>query len=124
VDVQVSGSFQSIAGPLVAALYNAPNALVVPSLGRSLSGGSPNVTVNLMTPSAPAAVYGERMNQLDLRVGKVLRYGRTRATVNLDVYNALNASPVLQESTAYAIFRQPQVILLARFAKVSVQFDF
>jgi hypothetical protein len=77
-----------------------------------------------MTPNAPDAVCGERMNQLDLRVGKILRYGRTRATVNLDVYNALNASTVLQESTAYAMFRQAQVILLARFAKVSVQFDF
>ena len=124
VDVQVSGSFQSIPGPLIAALYNAPNALVVPSLGRSLSGGSANVTVNLMTPDASGAVYGQRMNQLDLRVGKVLKYGRTRTALNLDVYNALNASTVLQESTAYAIFRQPQVILLARFAKISLQFDF
>jgi len=123
-NVQVSGSFQSIPGPLVAANYNAPNALVVPSLGRPLSGNSANVTVNLMTPDASAAVYGERMNQVDLRVGKILRYGRTRTSVNLDVYNVLNSSTVLQESTAYAIFRQPQVILLARFAKVTMQFDF
>jgi hypothetical protein len=123
-NIQVSGSFQSIPGPLIAANYNVPNALVVPSLGRSLSGNSANVTVNLMTPDASAAVYGERMNQLDLRVGKILKYGRTRTAVNLDVYNALNRSTVLQESTAYAIFRQPQVVLLARFAKITMQFDF
>ena len=129
VDVQVSGSFQSVPGPLVAANYNAPNALVAPSLGRSLSGGAPNVTVNLIkqyliTPNALGAVYGERMNQLDLRVGKILKFGRTRSVVSLDVYNALNANTVLTESNAYAIFRQPQVILLARFAKISLQFDF
>ncbi|PYR30934.1 MAG: hypothetical protein DMF92_07070, partial [Acidobacteria bacterium] len=132
IGVQVSGSFQSVPGPLVAANFNAPNALVAPSLGRSLSGGSPNVTVNLIkqyviTPSplyAVGAVYGERMNQLDLRVGKLLKIGQTRSVISLDIYNALNSNAVLTESNAYAIFRQPQVILLARFAKISLQFDF
>ena len=77
-----------------------------------------------MTSSAPSAIYGERMNQLDLRIGKILKYGRTRSAVSLDVYNALHSNAVLTESTAHAIFRQPQVILRARFAKISVQFDF
>ena len=33
-------------------------------------------------------------------------------------------SKLLTESNAYALFRQPQVILLARFVKMSLQFDF
>ena len=121
IDVQVSGSFQSVPGPQVVGNYNAPNAVVVPSLGRSLSGGAANVTVNLVTPGA---MYGERMNQLDLRFGKILKFSRTRSVLSLDLYNALNANTVLTESNAFAIFRQPQVILLARFAKISLQFDF
>ena len=64
------------------------------------------------------------MNQLDLRVGKLLKIGQTRSVISLDIYNALNSNAVLTESNAYAIFRQPQVILLARFAKISLQFDF
>ena len=69
-------------------------------------------------------MYGDRINQLDVRFGKVLRVNSVRTAVNFDVYNAFNANPVLAESTAYAIWRTPQGILSARMAKFSVQFDF
>ena len=50
VEVQIAGTFQSLPGPAIAANYVAPNAAVAPSLGRNLSGGAPNVTVNLIAP--------------------------------------------------------------------------
>ena len=121
VDVQVSGSFQSVPGPQVIGNYNAPSATVAQSLGRSLSGNSANVSVNLVTPGA---TYGDRLNQLDLRFGKLLRFGGTRTVLSFDVYNALNSSAVLIESMAYGNFRQPQIIVVARFFKISAQFDF
>ena len=133
VELQVSGSFQSVPGPLVQATYNAPSALAAQSLGRPLAGGAANVQVNMIGSNALATAlatasagvqYGERMNQLDLRIGKLLRIGPTKSVISLDLYNALNSNAVLTESNAYAIFRQPQVILLARFAKISLQFDF
>ena len=133
VDIQVSGSFQSVPGPLVQATYNAPSALAAQTLGRPLAGGASNVQVNMLGSNALATalatatagvLYGDRMNQLDLRVGKLLKIGQTRSVISLDIYNALNSNAVLTESNAYAIFRQPQVILLARFAKISLQFDF
>jgi hypothetical protein len=121
VDVQVSGGFQSVPGPQVVSTYNAPNAQVRQTLGRDLSGGAANVGVNLITPGT---WYGDRLNQLDLRFGKRLRFGRARTVVSLDLYNTLNSSAVLTESTAYATFRQPQIIVVPRFFKVSAQFDF
>ena len=121
IDLQVSGTFQSVPGPQILATYNAPNALVSPSLGRSLSGGAANVAVNLVEPGT---MYGDRLNQLDLRFARILRFGRTRTTLNLDVYNALNASPVLTQNNNFAVWQQPQTILQARFAKISAQFDF
>jgi hypothetical protein len=124
LEVQLGGSFQSLPGPLVVANYNAPNAAVIPSLGRSLSGGSANVTVNLITPDASGAVYGDRVNQVDLRVGKLFRFNQRRASVNLDIYNALNSSAVLGESQAFGTFRQPQIVMVGRFVKVSAQVDF
>ena len=75
----------------LAANFVASNAIVRPSLGRALSGGSPNVTVNLVKPGT---FYPDRINQLDLRLSKVFRFGARRAGVNLDIANALNASSV------------------------------
>ena len=123
LDLQVSGTFQSFDAPQhgIQANFNAPSALAAQSLGRPLAGGAANVTVNLM---APFTEYGDRVNQLDLRVGKTLRFAGTRTLLALDVYNALNANPVMSENPNYAAFRRPTSIMGARFAKISMQFDF
>ena len=77
---------------------------------------------------APGTAYGDRLNQVDLRVTKVMRFGRSRAAVNLDVYNALNASPLTAVNLNYAgtgtTWLQPQTMLAARLVKISVQFDY
>jgi hypothetical protein len=121
IDVQFSAAFQSIPGPVVAANYVATNAVVVPSLGRPLAGGAANITVNILEPGA---LYIERLNQLDIRIGKIIRFGRARSTVSLDVYNLLNRDTVLTENPTFTTWRTPQSILTARFAKVGVQIDF
>ena len=121
IDVRLAGSFQSIPGPPISANLVVPSAVAARSLGRPLSGGAANVTVNIVDPGT---LYGDRLNQLDLRVSKILRFGRARTTLNLDVNNVLNVNPVTAESNVYTIWRRPQSTLLARFAKVSMQFDF
>ena len=57
---------------------------------RSVSGNAANVTVNLIPPGA---LYGPRRNNLDFRVAKILRYGRTRTQVGIDIYNAADRQP-------------------------------
>ena len=121
VDVQFSGTFQSIPGPQVLANYVAPSALAAQSLGRPLAGGAANATVSIVYPGT---MYGERLNQLDLRFAKLLRFGGTRTAINVDLYNALNGNAVLQESTTYGNWRQPQGILIGRSVKFSAQYDF
>ena len=68
--------------------------------------------------------YGERLNQLDLRFGKVLRFARTRSVVSADPFNVLNSSIVTNESRALTNYQQPLAIIGARLLKVSWQFDF
>ena len=121
LDVQLSGTFQSVPGGPIQANYVATNAVVQPSLGRPLSGGAANTTVNLV---APGQMYGDRMNQVDLRFGKVLTFRQTRSVVSIDLYNALNANPVLGENSSYAVWRQAQSILNARYVRFSLQLDF
>lgn len=121
IDVRVSASLQNLPGPEILAEFTATNAIVSPSLGRPLAGGASNVTVPLVEPRS---MYGERMNQLDLRFGKILRLGRTRANVGFDLYNALNSSAVLALNDAFASWQRPTEILNARFAKVVFQLEF
>ena len=123
-DIQVSATYQSKPGAMLAANYAAPNAVVAPSLGRNLSGNVPNVTVNLI---APGTIYGDRINELDLRVGKILKYGRTRLLIALDMYNALNSSAVLSYNSTFVpggTWLQPLAILTPRFLKVTAEIDF
>jgi hypothetical protein len=87
--------------------------LGVAALGGTGAANSPNVLA-----------VATRLNQVDLRFGKMLRFGRTCAAVNLDVYNVFNANTVLTMNYAYASWQRPTSILLARFAKISAQLDF
>jgi len=121
IDIQLAATLQSLTGPNIVANYLANNVAVLPSLGRPLSGGAANVTVNVQEPGV---YFGDRMNQVDLRMGKLFRMGKSRAQVNFDLYNLFNANPVLTQSNDFAIWQRPTAILEARLFKISGQFDF
>ena len=88
---QVSAVFQSKPGPAIVANWAVPAAVVAQSLGRPPAGGVPNVTVNLLDAGT---VYGNRINQLDLRIAKNVRFGGTRTMLSVDLYNALNTGAI------------------------------
>ena len=119
-EVQISAALQSIPGPELNAFYTATNAQIA-SLGRNLSGGAANVSVN---PLAPGTLYGERLNQLDVRLARPVRLGRTRTTFQFDLYNALNVDAVTGVNANYATWLRTQAVILGRFAKLGVQLDF
>jgi hypothetical protein len=124
IDVQLAATFQSKPGAMLAANYAATNADVAPSLGRSLSGNAANVTVNLVPPGT---MYGDRINQLDVRVAKTLRYRRSRTLIALDIYNALNSSAVLTYNNTFVpngSWLQPLTILTPRFLRITAEVEF
>jgi hypothetical protein len=121
VDVRIASTFQSFPGPLIAANYVATNAQVQPSLGRPLSGGAANVTLNLV---APGTMYGARINELDLRFTKLLKFNRIRASANFDLANIFNTDAILTQNNNFATWQVPQSIVNARLFKISAQFDF
>ena len=122
IEVMVSGTLQSNPGPELAANFNVPNATVAPSLGRSLSGNAANVPVNLVERGK---LYGERTNQVDLRLAKILSYGRTRSTVGVNLFNAFNAAPITGYNQTFgARYLLPTQTMPARFLKFSFQVDF
>jgi hypothetical protein len=128
IDVQIGAAFQSIPGVEYAASYAAPNTdLARPvsqgGLGRLPAGGTPigTTSVNLIQPGS---LYGPRLNQLDLRLGKIVRAARTRSTVSLDLFNILNNDTITQASGTYTSWLAPQGIIAPRLMKVSLTFDF
>jgi hypothetical protein len=121
IDVQISGTLQSFPGGPVAAQVPYTSAQVAPSLGRPLSTAT-LVTVNVL---APGLQYTERVNQLDLRFGKVIKYQRLRATIGVDLYNALNSDTVLAQTDAYfGPWQIPTLITQGRLAKISLQLNY
>jgi len=123
LDVQLAATFQSKPGALLAANYAAPNADVAPSLGRNLSGNATNVTVSLVEPGS---LYGDRINQLDLRFAKVFTSGRSRTTVGVDIYNVVNSSAVLTYNNTFVPggpWLQPLTVLTPRLLKITAALD-
>lgn len=123
-DLQASAAFQSLPGPQITATYTATNAQIFPSLGRNLSAGV-NGTANLQL-IAPGTLYGDRLNQLDLRLSKAfaIMHGR-RIHASVDLYNALNASPVISQNNTYGpAWQQPTLVLQPRLVKFGGQIDF
>ena len=123
-ELQLSAVFQSKPGAMLAANYAVPNAAAAPSLGRNLSGNAPNVTVNLV---APGTMFGDRLNQLDLRAARTFKSGRLRTTIGLDVYNALNSSAVLTYNNAFVpggTWLQPLTVLTPRMLRITGELDF
>ena len=67
------------------------------------------------------------MNEVDVKVAKIFRFGRTRSNVGVDIYNLFNANPVLTYNQAFAPggrWLVPTSVLSARFAKLSASIDF
>jgi hypothetical protein len=122
LDVQLAATLQSVPGPMLQASFVVPNALVQPSLGRPLSGNAANVTVQAVEPGS---LYGDRLNQTDFRIGKIIRLrGNRRVTPSVDLYNLFNSSAVLAESTNYSSFRTPTRVVGARVVKFTVVMNF
>lgn len=120
-DVQIAATFQSVAGQPLAANVTYTSAQAAQSLGRPLSAGATTVTVNAVQPGT---VYGDRLNQLDLRLGKTFRVQRYRIMASMDVYNVLNSDAVLNENSAFLSLRRPLSLVRPRFIKFGAQLNF
>jgi hypothetical protein len=129
IDAQVSAVFQSKPGPAIVANWAVPTAVAAQSLGRPLAGGAANITVNLIEPGT---VYGNRINQLDLRLAKNVRFGGKRTMLSVDLYNALNTGAILTYNTTYApptatsasVFQQPLTVATPLMVRFTAEFSF
>ena len=137
IDVLVSAIFRSspnaTAGGDVATngASRSANYLMNAAQFREATGqtlvGTTTSTVNLLLDGE---VYGERVNNLDMRFAKIFRFKGTRANVGLDLYNLMNANTPTAYEATYAYnnvnnrWFNPTAVVNPRFMRFSVQFDF
>jgi len=145
IDVLLSSSFRSTPnvqpstvntyvatnGLSTSANENVTNAVLAAqgsNLGRPLNPALAFQTVDL---TLPGGVYPDRINSLDLRAAKVLRFGRTRTNVGFDFYNLFNANTGTAFNQTFdpppsngAAWLRPTSILGPRFARFNVTVDF
>lgn len=120
--VRVSGTFQSIPGPQVVAnnIYNNANRVALTTLNRPFTLGQ--VNVNLIEPGK---LYGDRLNQFDLRFTKIVNVGRGRVDLNVDFYNAFNSDAIITELGTFGpVWRLPLTVIQPRFVKFAARWDF
>jgi hypothetical protein len=126
LDVRVSGTFQSIKGPIVGAnvLYTAADIAAgrVQGLGRS-SFFANQTTIGVMEPGIQ---YGDRLNQIDFRVTKIFRMAKgSTLEASVDVYNLFNSDAITVQQNAYgAAWLRPTSVIQPRFVKFTGRFDF
>jgi len=123
--VQVSGTLTANAN---GATYNVPNTVVRNLLGRLPPGGlaTGNTTVYLVDNGDNRMYVDNRRTQIDVRFAKIVRYGRVRADIGVDLYNLLNTNYALGYESNYSYtqpnggtWQNPNSILPPRFARLN-----
>ena len=136
VDVQVSAimrsqaNIQSTNDPASSGLsqqaqYFETNANVLAALGHPIAGGGTTTTLDL---AKLGQVYPDRLNTVDMRFTKVLRFGRTRTNVGVDLYNMFNANTGTTFNQNYgtdgSTYLRPNAILNPRYVRFNATVDF
>jgi hypothetical protein len=127
-NVGAVGAASASNGASLSANTLVPNSVVLQQLGRlpgtSLSTGT--TSVNLLETGQ---LYPEqRLNQLDMRFAKIVRFSNRRADIAIDVYNIFNTNhatgfePNYGYATNGADWLRPTTIVPPRFARVNFTF--
>ena len=102
IDVLISGVLRSQPENDITATWQVPNSMIAAALGHLPPGATATGTTNITLTDNEHRVYsGERRTQMDLRLAKIVRFGRTRSDIGVDVFNVFNANPATQWNQTY-----------------------
>jgi len=102
VDVLVSATLRSQAEDTITATWQVPNSVIAAALGRLPVGSTATGNTNINLTDNEHRIYDEsRRTQIDMRFAKILRFGRTRSDIGVDVFNLLNTNYTTSYNTTY-----------------------
>jgi hypothetical protein len=135
VDVLVSAAIRSQPPLARTATWPVPNSVVVQLLGRLPPGGTPTGNTNVALFDNEHRLYADnRRTQVDMRVAKIFRFGRTRLDVGVDGENLLNTSYATAYDNTYqysvgnmargGTWNNPTAIYTPRYARLNFTVSF
>ncbi len=141
IDVLVSAVVRSLPNALLGntpntvATWQVPNAVIAQALGHLPPGATATGNTNIPLTDNEHRVYAdERRSQLDLRFAKILRFGRTRTDVGVDINNVTNSNYALGWNNTYVYLQDnaprpagwgtPSSIVNPRFVRLNFTVNF
>jgi hypothetical protein len=114
------------------AYLNVPNTTVQNLLGRLPPGAQATGTTPVALLDAGNRLYVDnRRTQIDMRFAKILRFGRIRTDIGVDLYNLLNSNYALGYESNYSVtqanggtWQNPISILSPRFARLNFTINY
>jgi len=108
IDVLVSSVVRSQPAALLAgtasttAQWQVPNSVIIAALGHSHPSLTPTGTTTIPLGHNDMRIYADnRRTQVDMRFAKIIRFGRTRTDIGVDVNNLLNTNYATGYNTTY-----------------------
>ncbi|HEY1308589.1 MAG TPA: TonB-dependent receptor [Vicinamibacterales bacterium] len=135
LDVVVSATVRSQSRLQLTANWQVPNATIRTLLGGTLPPGlnaTGNTTIDL-TDSDHLIFADNRRTQVDMRFAKVLRFGRTRTDVGVDLWNLFNTNYATTYQGTYTTvagqplggtWGNPTAIYAPRFVRLNFTVNF
>ena len=131
LDVLVSATVRSQSPLQLTANWQVPNTTIRTLLGGTLPPGllaTGNSTIDL-TDSDHLIFADNRRTQVDMRYAKVLRFGRTRTDVGVDLWNLFNTNYATGyqgtfTTAADSTWGRPNAIYPPRFVRLNFTVNF
>jgi hypothetical protein len=130
IDVLISATLRSQPPLELGANWVVPNTTVRTLLGGTLPPGllaTGNSTIDL-TDSEHQLYAGNRRTQVDMRFAKVVRLGRTRTDVGVDLWNVFNTNYATGYEDAFVVgsdtWATPETIYPPRFVRLNFTVSF
>jgi len=102
VDVLVSAVLRSQPALLRTANWVVPNSVIAAALGHLPPGATPTGTTTVPLTDNEQRVYADqRRTQVDMRFAKIVRFGRTRTDIGVDLNNLFNTNYATGYNSTY-----------------------
>jgi hypothetical protein len=132
VDVLLSLTVRSQPVQARTASWNVPNSVISGLLGFLPRGSTATGTTAIALQDADHRIWDDaRRNQFDMRLAKIVRFGRTRADVGVDVQNLFNANYATSWDNTYqygaangGTWNNPTAVYTPRFVRVNFTVNF